>query len=95
LSTPQDKTDAIREVLGYFLDHPQTADTVEGVARWRLAEAQKHRTVAQIREALDWLVENGYLGVVSKPYTGPIYSIAKEDLPRGLRFLESGNPQSP
>ncbi|MBZ5684084.1 MAG: hypothetical protein LAP86_03545 [Acidobacteriia bacterium] len=93
MSNPQDKTDAIREVLGYFLEHPQTADTVEGLARWRLAGAQKHRTVEQIREALDWLVENGYLAMVSKPYTGSIYSIAKEDLPRGRSFLESGSAQ--
>ena len=92
MSTPQDKTDAIREVLGYFLEHPQTADTAEGLARWRLAGANKRRTVEQIREALHWLVENGYLGVVTRPYTGPIYSIAEEDLPKGLRFLESGGP---
>ena len=92
MSIPHDKSEAVREVLAYFLEHPQTADTAEGLARWRLAGARKHRTVDEIREALHWLVENGYLGAVSKPYTGPIYSIAKEDLPKGLRFLESGKP---
>jgi len=87
LSIPQDKSDAIRDVLAYFLEHPQTADTAEGLARWRLAGERKHRTVEEIREALHWLVENGYVRAVSKPYTGPIYSIAKEDLLKGRRFL--------
>jgi len=50
-----------KEILGYFLRHPQAADTLEGVARWRLMEERVHRSVAEVDQALNWLVSEGFL----------------------------------
>lgn len=33
------------EILQYYLRHPEAADTLEGVARWRLLEQRIHHTV--------------------------------------------------
>jgi len=50
-----------REVLGYFLHHPRAADSLEGVARWRLRDEAIHRSVDEISEALGWLVAHEFL----------------------------------
>jgi hypothetical protein len=48
-------------VLDYFLKHPETADSVEGIARWRLLEQLVQRTVIETTQAIGWLVEHDYL----------------------------------
>jgi len=50
-----------KDILSYFLDNPQAADDLEGVARWRLLRQTIHRDVEETGEALDWLVQRGLL----------------------------------
>jgi len=50
-----------REILEYFVKNPGAADSVEGIARWRLLEQTIHRTITETEGALQWLVEQGYL----------------------------------
>ncbi len=57
-----------KEVLRYFLRTPQAADTLEGVARWRLIEETVHRDVHEVDAALRWLVDQGFL--VEQPAAG-------------------------
>jgi len=87
LSKPPDTPEAAQEVLRYFLEHPHAADTAEGVARWRLAGKGQRWTLKQVKQALRWLVQEGYLKAVSKPYTGQIYLIVAEDLEKGRAAL--------
>jgi hypothetical protein len=58
--------DIAKDILGYFLDNPQAADDLEGVARWRLLRQSIHRDVEETGQALDWLVQQGLLTRVSK-----------------------------
>lgn len=53
--------EVVKEVLGYFVRNPKTADTLEGVARWRLLEERVQKSLRQTEVAIDWLVEQGYL----------------------------------
>jgi hypothetical protein len=48
-------------ILGYFLRHREAADTIEGVARWRLMEESVHRNVEETQTAIKWLVAEGFL----------------------------------
>ena len=74
-------------MLGYFFRNPQAADTLEGVARWRLLEETVRRGVAETEQALDWLVSEGYLTRVSTPYTEPIYELNRDERARAKEFL--------
>ena len=41
------------EILSYFLRNPLAADTLEGVARWRLLDEVVYRKVEETRAALE------------------------------------------
>lgn len=62
-------------VLRYFVRHPEAADTLTGVARWRLLEDRVAQQVVDVHEALVWLVAQGL--VVERLITGldPVYRL--------------------
>lgn len=62
-----------REILGYFLRNPRAADTLEGVARWRLIEETIHRGVEETKGALAWLVSQGFLQDTSTVGSGRVF----------------------
>lgn len=41
--------------------NPDAADTYEGIARWRVLEETIHQTTEETRDALSWLVSQGFL----------------------------------
>ena len=49
------------EILSYFMRNPTAADSLEGIARWRLLEEVIHRKVDETHVALEWLVQQGFL----------------------------------
>jgi hypothetical protein len=93
LSAQKREPETASHILRYFLWHPEAADTLEGLAHWRLVEHGQHLTMEQIAEGLEWLVEQGYLKEISKPYADRIYSLDPEHTGDAERFLsESDNP---
>ncbi|HXB69546.1 MAG TPA: hypothetical protein VNY05_14945 [Candidatus Acidoferrales bacterium] len=93
VSQRQNEPEAANEILRYFLDHPEAADTLEGLAHWRLIERDKRLTMEHVAEALEWLVARGYLKQMSKPYSGRIYSLDREDRAKVELFLEMGETE--
>ena len=77
LSTRQNEPEGATEILKYFFKHPEAADTLEGVAHWRLTGGNRHLTMEQVAVALDWLVVHGYLKQISRLYTYRIYSLER------------------
>ena len=63
------------EILSYFTRNPQAADSLEGIARWRLLDEAIHRSVQETETALGWLVDRGYLIESSRPGIKPIYRL--------------------
>jgi hypothetical protein len=63
------------EILRYYLNHPQAADTVEGVARWRLLEETVYRKVDETREAIEWLVAEDLLVKESPEGAQPVFRL--------------------
>jgi hypothetical protein len=64
-----------REILKHYLDHPRAADTLEGIAEWRLLEEIVRRRVAEIDKALRWLVAEGYLERHASAAAPPVYRL--------------------
>lgn len=77
-----------RNVLRYFLRNPQAADSLEGVAKWRLAEEHVHQTVQTTSRALQLLVDKGYLVERRSALTGKFFALDKENRREAERFAQ-------
>ena len=78
----------VRQILGYFVGSPQMADTLEGIARWRLLQERVRLSVRQTEAALGWLVEKGFI-VEARPVglRSPVFCLNPERLRDAKRFL--------
>ena len=76
-----------RQVLGYFVRNPQAADTLEGIARWRLLEEQLHHSLPQTYAAITWLVEQHYLQVVQPVSSVQLYRLDPQRQKDAVHFL--------
>jgi hypothetical protein len=85
ISTPTQEL--AKEILSYFLRNPQAADSLKGVARWRLLEERVHRQIEDTDEALEWLVRNGFLVRVSPAWSEAVYQLNPKNRPEAERFL--------
>jgi hypothetical protein len=83
---------SVRDVLAYFLRHPAAADSLEGIARWRVQQEVVPHIVEQVDRALAWLVDHHLLvredraGVASTFRLNPTHAAEAERL---LRDIES------
>jgi len=76
-----------RDILSYFLRNPQTADNLEGIARWRLMSEAIRRSVEDTNRALEWLAEQGFLVRDTTPGAGPIFRLNPVNRIRAETFL--------
>ena len=76
-----------RQVLGYFMRNPQAADTLEGIARWRLLEERLQRTVHQTEAAVGWLVTKGFLQEVAPAGSVKLYRLDPKRHENAAKFL--------
>lgn len=77
----------MKQILNYFLRNSKAADTLEGIARWRLLEEQVHRSLQQTESALAWLVEQGFLEEVETVGSSRIFRLAPQGQEKTARFL--------
>jgi hypothetical protein len=86
----------VREILAYFLRNPGVADSLEGIARWRLLEEVIHRNVVETQSALEWLVKEGLLVAIDRPATGRLFQLNPERRNQAELVLEkSGGKRAP
>jgi len=64
-----------RDILKYFLDNPLIADSLEGIASWRLIEAIVQQRVVETQEAIHWLVDSGYVDRSMRMSGPPVYKL--------------------
>jgi 23S rRNA pseudoU1915 N3-methylase RlmH len=89
------KSERQAEILSYFLRHPQSADTLEGVARWRLMEERILTTVEETREAIESLVAQEYLSRIPTAGYVPLYGINREKQQEAEQFLRERKAERP
>jgi hypothetical protein len=85
---PQDDLDVAREVVRYFVRNPEAADTVEGVARWRLLDETVYRSVEQVARVVAWLVAEGLLVEDRLPSSRAAFRLNETARKRIDRFLD-------
>ena len=94
--TPKKQPSRAKEVLDHFVRNPEAADTLEGVARWRLLRETVHRSVEETAEALEWLVAEGFLNETSTTYSKSIYSLNAQAIDEAKELLAGEqNPDRP
>ena len=76
-----------REILNYFMRNPQAADTLEGVARWRLMDEVIRRKLDETEAVLESLVTHGYLTRSMSPGGIAMFSLNSERAGEARQFL--------
>jgi hypothetical protein len=78
----------VRQILSYFVQNHRAADTLEGIARWRLLQEEVRRNVHETERALEWLVEQGLVEELRPPgYQTPIFRLNRARQEDAVRFL--------
>lgn len=78
----------VKQVLSYFVRNPKAADSLEGVAHWRLLEEEIHRSVQQTEAALTWLVRQGFLQEIRALGSARLFRLNPERGDDAMRFLQ-------
>jgi hypothetical protein len=84
-----------KEILSYFLRNPEAADDLEGVARWRLLNETIYRSVEETKNALEWLVKQGFLLKAAKGSTATMYRLNRQESTRAKSFLRNPGDRDP
>jgi hypothetical protein len=83
----REPTEMAREILNYFVRNPQAADSLEGVARWRLMDEVIRRKLDETEAALAWLVAQGYLTKSVAPVGTTTFSLNSQRIEDARQFL--------
>ena len=79
-----------KEILNYFLCHPEAADSLTEIARWRLTQEAVRRTVEKTQLALNWLLAEGYVREEIRVGTESLYRLNEACRKEAETFLEEG-----
>jgi uncharacterized membrane protein len=81
---------AIADVVRYFVEHPESADSVEGIVRWRLLERRLHETMQETAVAVEWLVGRSLLQEIDTPGGRKLYRLPADRVGDAERLLTEG-----
>lgn len=84
---PARPPDPTYEILEYFVRHPAAADSLEGIARWRLMRQRIRKAVVETQEALEWLVSRGYLLSETRQHAASIFRLNPKQREEARRLL--------
>jgi hypothetical protein len=84
----------VKQVLRYFVCHPQATDDLEGVARWRLAAETIRTTIGDTQRALTWLVERNYLQRTRTVGSATLFSLNPDKIAEASALLAGEDVQT-
>jgi len=79
------------DILRYFLRHPEAADSIYGIARWRLLEEAVHRSVESTATALRWLVDQQFLLERRSVARDPLFYLNSKNLKNATELINSSS----
>lgn len=74
---PADPVDLANQILAYLDEHPDAADTLEGVVDWWLIRTRYLRGLSQVQATLDLLVERGQVVEMVNTDGSRVYSAVR------------------
>jgi hypothetical protein len=80
-----------KRILEHFLHYPESGDSVVGIARWGLEDAQLPAPTEAVQEALASLLSRGFLVELVAPGMRPIYRLklgSEADAERWLTLVD-------
>jgi hypothetical protein len=80
---------AVADILRYLIKHPQAKDTIEGINRWWLAQADSMSSIDDVQEAVDFLVSRGWMERKTIGFSGDVYAVKEVSLREASEFLKS------
>jgi hypothetical protein len=86
--SPAEHSGVVRDVMRYFVQHPHAADSLEGIARWRLIEQRTRDLVEETSGAVEQLVEEGLLERVTVPGGKTLYRLNPDRQDAARRLVE-------
>ena len=86
--------DVARQILGYFVRNPNTVDTLDGIARWRLLEAMVRQSVEDTAKGVQVLVQQGFLDEEEVPGMAPLFRLIATTCASSV-VLKSRSPSTP
>ena len=92
LQTEKIEPPLTKDIMRYYLRNPQSADTLEGIARWRLLEQTVYETVSEVQEAVSWLVSQGLLLKTVRYSSPPLFELNRDRLGDCKQYLEEAPP---
>ena len=76
-SNERDRIEAVAdEIRRYLITHPQSCDTLEGIADWWIAQQRLYEAYEVVGKALELLVEKGVVQINDTPDHGAIFSLS-------------------
>ncbi len=82
-----------KQVMSYFLKHPNAADSLEGVARWRLLQERIDRTVAETHVAIQWLVDRDFLEEIRSRSSETVFVLNRAHLSQAQEFVDKAEEE--
>jgi hypothetical protein len=71
---PRDAQDGVGEqVLQYLSEHPDAADSLDGIRQWWLRRGGEGGSAADVKAALDRLVEQNLIARIDRPGMPSVY----------------------
>lgn len=81
----------IVEILRYLVRHPKAKDTLTGIEKWWLSGSENRGGKLSTEEALNFLVDQGWLTARCSPQSETIYFLNEKRLSDVIRFLKEKN----
>lgn len=79
INTKQDMMTVAQQIRDYLVNHPNAADSLEGIVVWWLTRQRYKLGHIQVRKALDYLVAQGSIGKIELSDGTVLYSATAKD----------------
>ena len=87
--TTRDRIETAREILRYFVRHPDAKDTVEGIANWWFGNRQAGRSVEEVTDSLHLLLAKGLVIERQAAALRPYYQVNPTKRTEIASFLDT------
>lgn len=88
--SPKEKKAGVAvEILSYLSDNPESQDTLEGIVEWWLLEQKIKNRTAEVKEALNELLDKGLIIEEKFSDSRPHYRVNRKKINEVRTYLES------